>query len=158
LKLAKSPKGARFCTPPSFAKGKPRGRGIRAEGLRYEARVQKYLIAKYGDCYIPGPWIQFYDPNQRICQPDGLLFDLERGRIILVEIKLRHCQEAYWQLQKLYLPVLREMFPYSLWEICCIEIVRWYDPEVQWPVKHILREKVEDAPSSIIGVHIYNKV
>lgn len=112
----------------------------------------------YGDMYIPGPWLQFYDPAQRICQPDGLLFDVENGVIILIEIKLRHCTEAYWQLKKLYLPVLRDMFPYTLWDIRCIEIVRWYDPDVQWPDNHILRENVEDAPRQGIGVHIYNKV
>lgn len=162
FRAAVNPTKVQFCAPPSFAQGTPRGRGRRAEGIRYERRVQKYLCDLYGDCYLPGPWLSFYDVgDQRICQPDGILFDLKNGRIILIEIKLRHCEEAYWQLHKLYLPLLRQMFPYSLWDICCLEIVRWYDPAIVWPVKTLLRENILDTPSSItnkIGVHIYNKV
>lgn len=152
-----SPCGVRFCLPPSYAENKPKGNGRRADGVRYEKRVHKHLKKLYGDMYLPNPWIHFYDPSLRICQPDGILFDVEKGDIVLVEIKLRHCQEAYWQLRKLYLPLLRQMFPPSLWRIRCCEIVRWYDAEVQWPERHILRENIKDTPQDTIGVHIYNR-
>ena len=158
FKLVKNAVSPRFCEPPSFATGvaKRGGRGKRAEGVRYESKVQEHLCDFYGDAYLPGPWLQFYDPDQRICQPDGILFDFERGVITLIEIKLRHCTDAYWQLRKLYQPVLRGMFPASLWDIRCIEIVRWYDPCVVWPERHIMRENVCGAVSGVIGVHIYN--
>ncbi len=158
FKPARSPVSPRFCDAPSFATGEARsaGRGKRAEGIRYERKVQSHLLDLYGEFYVPGPWLQFYDPDQRICQPDGLLFDFENGVITLVEIKLRHCTDAYWQLRKLYQPVLRCMFPASIWDIRCIEVVRWYDPCVVWPERHIMRENVCDSVRGVIGVHIYN--
>jgi hypothetical protein len=107
--------------------------------------------------YIPGPWIEFYDPMLRQCQPDGLIIDARAGIVYLIEVKLKHCPEAYWQMRRLYLPLLRYLFPPSLWEIRCCEVVRWYDCDVRWPEPHVLREKILDTPRDTISVHIYNR-
>ncbi len=156
FKAAHSPSNARFCQEPPYAGSRARV-GRRAEGVRYEKRVHKHLHKMYPGRYLEGPWIQFYDPDMRVCQPDGLIIDVQKGIIILVEVKLRHCPEAYYQLRRLYKPVLHSMFPPSLWQIRCCEVVRWYDPTVKWPEGHILRENVHDTPRDTIGVHIYNK-
>lgn len=148
---------ATFGEPPAFACKSPWLKGVRGRGVKYEAAVQKHLRALYGEFYLPGPWIYFCgaDGRLRYCQPDGILFDFQRGRIIICEIKLRHTPQAWYQLYEVYKPVLQKMFPGHLWSIRCMEICKWYDVATAFPAPHQLREHVEDCSADIMGVHIY---
>lgn len=140
-------------TPPPFIRIR-KYRGRRADGIRYEKRVQAHLATLFPHAYLPSPWLRFrVDGQWRWCQPDGLIFDLDRGRIICVEIKYSHTEAAWWQVRQLYLPVLRLCFPETHWKFECCEIVRWYDPATFFPEPVELASEV-DKLSSKFRVHI----
>jgi len=119
-------------TPHFKAKRKPTGR--RLQGIKYEAEVQQYLMRMFPHSYLPSPWLRFGSADgMKFCQADGLLVNLEAGILTIVEVKYQHTTDAWWQLRRLYQPVLAEMFPSTLWQIRVLEIVKWYDPHVEWP-------------------------
>lgn len=126
-------------------------------GIRYERKAQAYLQELYPDTYVASPWLMFrmaYEPLLRWCQPDGLLFDIERGEITIVEIKLRHMKEAYTQITGIYHPVLRSIFPIP-WTFRHLEVTRFYDPAVPFPARIQLVSDPMLTPKSVFGVHIY---
>lgn len=128
---------AQFCAAPALRRKRYTGR--RLAGVQYEKKVHAYLDSLYGFRYIPNPWLKFFaDGKWRWCQPDGLLFDLARGRITVVEVKYQHTSDAWWQLRHLYEPVLSAIFPARLWAFDLCEVVKWYDPETAFPEKTVL--------------------
>lgn len=140
-------------TPPPFIR-KRTYTGRRAQGVRYEKRVQEHLQELFPHTYVPSPWIHFLaDGRWRWCQPDGLIVDAERGRIIVVEVKYSHTPEAWWQVERLYLPVLRLCFEPRLWTFERCEVVKWFDPAVQFPEEIELTPEV-DRVSDKFRVHI----
>ena len=48
-------------TIPPFAQHRPRRRGRRAQGIRYEASVHSHFTHLFGDSYIASPWFQFIE-------------------------------------------------------------------------------------------------
>lgn len=94
--------------PPRFSAAKARPSAAQAIGRRFEAKVQRALLAAWPS-YVVGPWFSFVDAfGKRWCQPDGLL---HRGdHILVVEIKSTFSSDAWWQLERLYRPVLEEAF------------------------------------------------
>lgn len=145
------------CTP-GFLGKRRRPRGRRAQGIRYERRVHHYLISRFGDTYIPSPWITYSlrgDNRVRWAQPDGLLVDLDAGVIVVIEVKYQHCQEAYWQLLTKYIPLLQIVFPTNLWKFATVEVVKWYDCSVHFPASVILRDCVSKVRPGEFGVHIW---
>jgi hypothetical protein len=145
-------KEAKFAWP-SWKKPQ-RYEGIRAVGVKYERKAQRELMASLGQDYIASPWIYFRGSlGWRWCQPDGLLIDVARGLITIVEIKLTHTTRAWWQCRKLYEPVLRAMFPLHLWRICVVEVVRYFDPATWFP-EHVKLTPRVDAGYADFGVHI----
>lgn len=71
-----------------------------------------------------------------------------------MEIKLQHTPNAWWQLEMLYLPVLSAIFPSGDWEYALVEVVKWFDPSVSFPVTF---QKLPDplfAEPGRFGVHI----
>ena len=140
-------------TPPSFIRPQ-RYTGRRAEGVRYECRAQEYLMQQYPNRYTPGPWLYFRDfTGWRWCQPDGLLFDFKNGRIIVVEMKYQHTADAWWQLRKLYVPVLQAAFPHTLWKFSVCEVVKWYDPATVFPEQVEMVKRIDLAEN--FGVNIW---
>ena len=132
---------AEFTDPPEFKKRVYRGR--RALGVRYEKLVQEYLQFRFGGLYLPSPWIKFFgDGRWRWCQPDGVLFQPARGAIVIVECKYQHTLDAWWQVRHLYQPVLEHIFPRTLWKYEACEIVKWYDPAIQFPEPVVLAHDV----------------
>lgn len=120
---------AYFCRWPGFASSR-RATGRRAAGLRYEKQVQEYLRSTEV-CYLDSPWLRYFDADGwHWCQPDGVHFDFARGIITIVEVKYQHTPDAWVQLLELYGPVLRSIFPASLWAFRYLEWVRWHDPSV----------------------------
>lgn len=149
---------ATFGEPPAFAKTQPRLKGVRGKGLKYEAAMQRILRDKFGELYLPGPWIYFVDSTKKLryCQPDGLLFDFHKGRITCCEVKYRHTPQAHYQLYEIYKPVLEFMFPRHLWSVRCLEICKWYDCATVMPAPHELRKNVEDCSAHSMGVYIHD--
>lgn len=148
---------AAFSTSPAFIEGRRRQTGVRRMGQRYEESVQLALGRRY-DLYAPGPWLRFAERGSaeiRWCQPDGLLFDFHAGIVYVVEIKLRHTSDAWWQLKRLYEPVLRVALG-PLWDFRLVEVVRWYDRGAYFPAPHELRRDILDTRPGIVGVHILN--
>lgn len=110
---------------------------------------------RYGSRFLPGPWFEFHTGGKlRWCQPDGILFDWRLGTLTLVEIKLSHTPDAYYQLKELYSPVVSRVFSPKLWSFRYCEIVKWYDPSRQFPAPCRLREEIEDCTPDVIGIHI----
>lgn len=143
---------ARFCEKPGFVTERRVGKGARADGIRYENKVQDYLVKRLPS-YMPSPWISFVIGNKiRFCQPDGLNFMLRRGVIQIIEVKLRHTDRSYWQTEHLYRPLLKAMFPD--WTIHTTEVVKWYDNTTAFPCEHFLQRDLEDSRQDKYGVHI----
>lgn len=134
-------------------------KGVKADGVRYERKVQTYLESVFGDRYVPSPWIAF-DQNgrRRFCQPDGLIFDIPNGRITIVEIKLRHTYRAYQQLARVYFPLLSRMFPTDKWRFELVEVVKWYDCNEPFGGAHFLQSDIAHGRDYLctqeIGVNI----
>lgn len=146
-----------FFTPP-FITTLKRLKGKRAEGIRYEHAVLDHFDAEYGDFFLPSPWLRFTaihtGEKERFCQPDGLLFDFATGILTLVEIKLKHVAAAWWQTRHLYQPVVRKLFPTTLWTISVCEVVRHIDPHTAFPEKFNYAQDITDVPAGGFGVHV----
>jgi len=144
--------------PPAFARGRKRLKGRRGQGLRYEARAKEYLEGLFPEAFVPGPWFQFKclgESKVRFCQPDGLLILPQEGKLVVVEIKLQHTSDAWWQLKWLYLPVLAAVFPPDLWAHAPLELVKWYDCATAFPEPVRLRESPLGAEAGQFSVHIW---
>lgn len=113
------------------------------------------MAERYGEYFFAGPWFSFLSASQRRwCQPDGLYIDPFAGHILVCEIKYQHTPDSWWQLRRLYLPVLAAAFPPPAWRISCLEIVRWLDPSVEYPEPILLVRSPHEHVSPQIGVHI----
>jgi hypothetical protein len=117
------------------------------------------LSARFPVEYVPSPWLQFLNESgMHYCQPDGLLIDVAAGIILIIEVKYQHTTDAWWQMRRLYEPVLSRIFPESLWTFKTLEIVKWYDPLVNWPEDIRMIADVHDAlgiSPSQTGIHIW---
>jgi hypothetical protein len=133
-------------------------KGACKKGLDYEARFASYMVDRFGDLYVPGPWFRYKELGKetvRWCQPDGLLFIPLQSRIIIVETKLQHTADAWWQLRQLYLPVVAKMFPANGWNYSVIEVTRWYDRDTKFPERVKMCPDVLSAEPGDFGVHIW---
>lgn len=124
-------------------------------GIRYEKAAKRILEEQYNHEFIPGPWFWYREKRRRghFCQPDGLIIQPRHRRIIITEIKLRHTQDAYFQLFDLYLPVVMKTFGKE-WRYGCVEIVRWYDPAEPTPEPPALCREPHVVNPGVFGVHI----
>lgn len=110
-------------------------------GLRYEQQVNEHLKS-CGGLFIFQPKVQFRDDSgARLCVPDGIIY-VGNGRLAVVEIKLQHMPEAWWQLKRLYEPVVRSMRDAR--EVICLEVCRTYDPVTPFPCETSLVYDLED--------------
>jgi len=89
-------------------------------------------------------------------QPDGLLFDVRAGLITIVEIKYSHCAESYFQLVDKYLPIVSKCFGADKWSFAMLEMVKWYDRDVAYPVKVHMKKEVHKAVPNEVSVHIWH--
>lgn len=109
-------------------------------GIRYEGGVQNFLHKK-SRTYWSHPSIRYVDDRgSHLAIPDGIFFIPKA--IIVVEIKIRHMPEAWWQLKRLYEPVLRMRYP----RVHCLEVVREYDCSMPFPC---VVELIEDLDSCL---------
>jgi len=143
--------------PPAFGR-KKRIRGRKACGVRYEKRAHEHFQSQFHERYVVNPWIKYLlvgESRCRFAQPDALLFDMDAGVITVCEMKYQHTSDSYWQVVGKYIPLLEKMFPKKLWDIRVVEIVKWYDCNVQFPVGVKLRERIDAVKENEFAVHIF---
>lgn len=122
--------------------------GAKLAGLRYEKKVKERLRLEFGDDAILAPWFSFTDGTRRCCSPDFLL---RRGDdFVIGEIKIRHVADSWWQLKRLYLPVMQAWRPASSFRL--LTIVGSFDPATAYPEDISLIYDIGDLPDNKIGV------
>ena len=93
---------------------KSRGRGAKAEGRRYEAAVLKKLLLPLTKTtsseVLSSVWFEFLDANGRgVCEADHII--IRPDRVVVVECKLTQTPRGISQLERLYLPCARLVWP-----------------------------------------------
>lgn len=127
-------------------------------GLRYEAKAQIWLQDRLGIAYHVAPYLHFRDGptmEARTCIPDGIYFGVD-GSAIVFEIKSQHCPEAWWQLRRLYQPVLKELG--RVRHVAVVEVTRSLDPMMPFPEPiHQIASLVEwvQGPPDTFGVLVW---
>ncbi len=86
------------------------------KGLSYEAKVGRFLAGLAAAREIAGlrahPWINFEDTNGfGRAQPDYIFW--QKTKLLVCEVKLSETDDAWRQLEKLYVPLLERIFPES---------------------------------------------
>lgn len=139
----------------------PRGsrRSAQGRGVRYERKAQNYLT-ELTDYYIQSPWFKFYSRGAAralYCCPDGLLVNPSRGVITIVEIKLKHTADAWWQVRNLYEPVVRHFFqtPAFDWRYAFCEVVKFLDPSTTFPEDYSMVPDPDTIVPNRWGVHVW---
>lgn len=157
---------AQFAPEPPFASSSLRVTGAKRQGLNYEKRAQAYVEMQLAQKrisnpdleYMKSPWLCFKalgnNGRTSYCQPDGLILDLAERHCVIVEIKLQHTAEAYWQVRKLYQPVLQVIYP--TFTFSALEIVKWLDPHIKFPEAFKFAEDIWYNDQVKFGVHIFN--
>jgi hypothetical protein len=85
----------------------------------------------------------------RYCSPDAIVW-LESGPVV-VEFKTVHCERAWHQLNRLYIPVLSAA--YTGVGFRGVEVCGEFRPEVEWPELTLISD-VGKAPRKGTGVHV----
>lgn len=133
--------------PACFATTPRRMSPAKRRGKVFEKRALSALEeAGLFDLFVPSPWMKFEEPRTgaRICQPDALGFHEGRdGPVVtIIEIKLRHAIMAYWQLRRLYEPVVKAAFPHYEVRVC--ELTQAFDPSTPWPEEIVFIQAMPD--------------
>lgn len=136
-----------------FAGSRSRKSGAQKAGLAYQKKVVKWAFeSNHGFALEVSPWFAFTDDSdsRHYCQPD-LLF-ISGFSILVAEVKLRWTADAWWQLRKLYLPVLAKVFPkHDLRALC---ICKSFDPAVKFPEPIELHSALANCSHSSFNVVI----
>ncbi len=121
-------------------------------GLRFEAKVLERFQRLYGRRFISQ--LSFFFENEMTpdgrpgtrgeAVPDGLLFSPDYKQVLLLEVKLRHSGDAWWQTNKFYKPILEKAF-FGLIEVTPVEVVQHYDPRVRLPVPQAVLLSLDEA-------------
>lgn len=109
---------------------------------------------------MPSQWVRFRsaaEPDKiRWCQTDGVLLDRQSLSLTILEIKYSHTATAWWQLFRLYLPVLERLFDGYGYEFRCLEVCKWFDPAVKCPQRPRLCEDITTVKPGEFAVHIWS--
>jgi hypothetical protein len=114
-------------------------------GLVYEEHFLSHLRKEYPQVYIH-PQIHFRDEGDyRTIVPDALLIGFANSVNVMqiVEVKSQHMPEAWWQLEKLYKPVLQAGF--QNFSVRCLEVVKILDPQMPWPGEFTICQSLSEA-------------
>ena len=101
-------------------------------GLRYEAQAREHLEALVPSWDF-GIWWTYVDQRtgrDRLCQVDAFRVDFFQKLVNVVEIKKRHTSDSWWQLRKLYEPVLRSVYP-APYQFNVVEMCESFDPDIR---------------------------
>lgn len=110
VELASSPWGS-----------EPRARGVKRKGIKYEKAVLEWVTPQLEElnCTVyRSQWLSYRKPRhvrRNFAQPD--LYAVSESTEIgyIVEVKLTRCAKAWYQLNRLYEPLLQDMYPGRSW-------------------------------------------
>jgi len=120
-------------------------------GIRYERKVLSALAAEYGGNFLPSPWFQYVPKDsdlRRWCQLDGI--HRVEGVVTLFEVKARFCSAAWWQLRKLYEPVVRKAWPIQ--QLISVVVCKSFDPTTRFPEPYKLMGSLAEVEPGVICV------
>lgn len=139
--------------PPLFAHTDRGTTDAQKKGLAYERKVHQQLTERFPVTYKASPWIRYrcHEGGWKYCQPDGLLH-LD-DRLVIVEVKLSHCVDAWEQLRKIYEPVISKIYEKP---IALLEVAKWYDPLVLVPEPPQMCYWAEKAEVDKYNVLVWN--
>lgn len=145
---------------PAFVK-REKLEGARARGVSYEGKALRMLQERFrnivdrGASLAVSPWLQFEDESGlRWCQPDAVGLYLAENFGVVYEVKYAHCSEAWFQIWKLYVPVLEKIYPGVRWLGC--EICKWFEPQNSWPQTPVFTPDPLVLQDKGTSVHIWN--
>lgn len=123
---------AAFIDTPAFSTNQ-KHRGARRAGITFEKRVGEFLNGLFGNQVVSNSWISYFDESNgdRICSPDHLIIDVKAGVVTVVECKLSHTANAWYQLNDVYAPVIKFLFPG--FDVRLIEICKNYERSISYP-------------------------
>lgn len=130
-------------------------KGSKGQGIRFEKKVNQKLVEEYPG-YVPSLPLAFAvsGSGKKMAIPDGVL--VTEKEIVVVEIKLRHCAEAWHQLRRLYFPLIEAATGRSprLLEIC-----QNYTPGLDFPEPFVVTTGLEQflATEARLGVWLWGK-
>jgi hypothetical protein len=135
-------KGAHFTSArPPASRGTT---AARRAGIAYEKRVLKFLEREFSSRLRRSPAIGFYDDaGKRLAIPDALLY-LDSDRIAILEIKISHRSDSFFQLNNLYRPLIERLVRPGV-KVSCVEICRSFDPSVAYPCTFDVIQDIESA-------------
>jgi len=109
-----------------------RGTAAQRAGVRYERLALAHLATVLGAGFVPSQWFRFWNGHQmRFCQTDGLLHIPSTETLVIFECKTSFTSDAWWQLRKLYEPVVRAV--YEPRHVHHVVVCKHFDPVVQFP-------------------------
>jgi hypothetical protein len=141
----------------SFVPGKkPRSSYAKRLGITYQKKVEVRLCTELSRVELQ-PHFRFVSGGvAQSAFPDAMI-DLGSS-IVLIEIKLKHTYDAWAQLTRLYLPILKYMYPGT--PIRRLEICKNYDPAIILPEPFDLIQDLGEwiaKPRNSYGVLIWGR-
>lgn len=136
--------GARVTLP------RPKNQAARM-GLRFEKKVVEALCQRYSTSFATGVPFSFMEvsragsysrPSTAI--PDGLLLGPDGRSLCIVEIKLRHTGDAWFQLNQFYLPIVRAAIR-GAFHLRTLEICANYDPGIKFPGGTAILDSIDEV-------------
>lgn len=128
------------------------------KGLAYERKVLRHYVETFELRFFPSQWIVYGSGGKtHWAQLDGLLLLEDPARVVILEVKLSHTAQAYWQVENLYRPLVQYLFRRSNRRVCAVEITKWYDCAVAFPCRPRLLPSILAASEREFGVHILNR-
>jgi hypothetical protein len=130
----------------SKAEGRKLSKGLKTtaqtQGLRYEAKVCR-AAEKSFRLFMPQLAFQFIAKHDKgLAIPDGIILNESLTAITVVEIKLRHTADGWFQLNNLYYPVVKKAFPQL--KVYLLEVTTFADLTAELPGKAELVTSVND--------------
>lgn len=149
------PEWVRPSERPQFLQEPQRRTKRQRQGISYERLVHSKLQDQHGLNYIAGQWWRYSTGGRvRFCQTDGILLVPEKRMLVLIEVKYSHTVDAFWQLENLYVPILKKFLQQSNYVLATVEVVKWFDPAVRYPRQPRLLEHILLARPGVFSVHI----
>lgn len=123
----------------------------KAKGLRFELKAKQLIQKSLPDAQFGIWWSYLETTKSRDCQTDAVLLYpewSEKPKVVTVfEIKDQHSIDAWYQLRKLYQPVLSDYYrvPINVVEVC-----RVFDPAVVFPEPVV---RIDNLGDWVSGIH-----
>jgi len=120
-------------------------------GLRFEAKVLSLFSATLGRRFVSQLPFFFQEEMGLDLKRgqrgkiilDGLLISPDAKQIAIIEVKLRHSGEAWYQTNQFYKPIVEKAFGRAF-ETRVLEVVQLYDPRVRLPQERAVVSAPDD--------------